>query len=61
MSAFVFGIGMVVFVCASSRVWKGKMNYIISKIYPGFGHSKLQVFFVRCFTCLAYIPGHPQI
>ena len=38
---FVLGMRLGVFVCALSDVWRGIMNYIIPKIYPGFGHSKL--------------------
>ena len=30
-----------VFVCSRSHVWRGIINYMISKINPGFGHSKL--------------------
>ena len=39
---YVFSFWAFYWVClfARSRVWRGIMNYMISKIYPGFGHSK---------------------
>ena len=39
---FVFGMRSGVFVRARSHVWRGILNYNISRIYPGFGHSKFR-------------------